>query len=76
MVFQVLRLVVVVTLVCAAAALATPPGRIPLALRGIRRILRRDAGLPVQQERDARASGARRGVAFLLVLVAVALAVI
>ena len=36
---QVLRVAAVVALVCAAAALASPPGRIPLALRGLARAL-------------------------------------
>ena len=36
------RLVVVVALLCAAGALATPKGRLPLALRGVLKTLRRD----------------------------------
>ena len=72
---QVARLVAVLALLIVAALLATPPGRLPLALRGVYRILRRDRGLP----EDA---GAMRGVAstrkrlfaFALVLAAAALA--
>ena len=36
------RIVAVIALVCAAAAVATPKGRVPLALRGVLRILRKD----------------------------------
>ncbi|MBO6067284.1 MAG: hypothetical protein J6P80_03935 [Kiritimatiellae bacterium] len=36
----------VMALVLAAAALATPKGRVPLALRGIKKILKRDSGDP------------------------------
>ena len=35
---QVLRIAAVVALVCAAAVLVTPPGRLPLAVRGVARI--------------------------------------
>lgn len=40
----ILKIVVVVALLGGAAALATPRGRLPLALRGLRRMLRKDAG--------------------------------
>ena len=36
------RIVAVIALVCAAAAVATPKGRVPLALRGVLKILRKD----------------------------------
>ena len=36
--------VLVIALLGAAAALATPPGRLPLALRGVYRIMRKDRG--------------------------------
>ena len=42
---QIERLLAVLTLLIVAACLATPPGRLPLALRGVYRILRRDRGL-------------------------------
>lgn len=38
------RVLVVIGLVVGAAVLATPPNKVPLALRGLVRILRRDAG--------------------------------
>ena len=36
------RIVAVVALLCFAAVLATPPGRLPLALRGLQKMLRKD----------------------------------
>ena len=37
------RIAAVVALLCAAAAVATPPGRLPLALRGLQRLDARSA---------------------------------
>lgn len=76
MVLQIIRIVLVMALVIASAALATPPGRLPLALRGIRRIMLKDRGLPADSSAPARASPLRRVFAFLLLLVAVILAVL
>ncbi len=65
------RFVVVIALLGLAAALATPKGRLPLALRGIRRTLRRDAGAPAAEPSAARAVPLwKRLVAFALVLLA------
>ena len=75
--FQIARLLAVLVLLIVAACLATPPGRLPLALRGVYRILRRDRGLV---EDPAAMAGVaptkKRLLAFVLVLVAVALALI
>ena len=75
---QIARLVVVLALLCVAAAIATPKGRLPLAFRGIAKMLRKDgirtsehsghSGIPV--------SLARRLLAFLFVLLAALLALI
>ena len=40
MVLQIARLVAVVALLCVAAAIATPKGRLPLALRGLAKMLK------------------------------------
>lgn len=72
---QVVRLVVVVALVCVAGALATPPGRLPLALRGLQRLMRKDRG-EASDAAAPRASVARRLLAFVLVLAALALALV
>ena len=73
---QIARLVGVLALLIVAALLATPPGRLPLALRGVYRILRRDRGLPDAAPAAAAAPTGKRALAFLLVLVAAALALV
>lgn len=75
MCFEVARVFAVIALVGFAAFLATPPGRLPLALRGIRRMLRRDLGA-VEPAVEANAALWRRVLAFLLVLAAAALALV
>ena len=74
-IWQIVRIVAVIALLCVAAAVATPRGRLPLALRGVRRILRQDFGEPPAGEGE-RVSVGRRIAAFLLVLAAVLLAAI
>lgn len=71
--FEFIRVVAVIALLVTAACLATPPGRLPLALRGIRRIISKDVGAG-EPPPDAKASHRRRFLAFLLVVVAYALA--
>ena len=66
--FQILRIVAVMALVCVAAAMATPKGRLPLALRGLAKLLRQDAAGTV--------SAGKRALAFLLVILAIVLALI
>ena len=86
------RIIAVVALLCFAAALATPPGRLPLALRGLQKMLRKDrageapshvgeASSPPQQKNvhpttSPTASPARRFAALLLVLLAAVLAMV
>ena len=75
--FQAVRVVLVVALLCAAAAVATPKGRLPLALRGVVKLMRRDGALPppaAQPATGERVSPAKRLLAFALVLAAVLLA--
>ena len=85
--FQILRIVAVIALVCVAAALATPKGRLPLALRGLAKIL--DSGRAgsmtppddFASQGDLRSADARRfrrnrptrALAFLLVILAIIL---
>ena len=77
---EIARLVAVIALVCGAAALATPRGRLPLALRGLAKLLRRDAGtVPSASPRTGAGqpvSPAKRLLAFVLVLVAAVLALV
>ena len=80
MVLQVARLVAVVALLCVAAAIATPKGRLPLALRGVAKLLARDRGqtqsTAVEDCRLQSVSAVKRTLAFLLVVLAVILALI
>ena len=73
--FQIVRVVVVVALLIAAALLATPQGRLPLALRGVYKIMKRDRAEPERVPEVKPPSTLKRTLAFLLVLVAVALCV-
>ena len=73
------RLILVLALVVAAAALATPKDRIPLALRGIVRLLVRDtphSASDASPRLPSRPSPLKRLLAFVLVLLALALALI
>ena len=92
MVLQIARLVAVVALLCVAAAIATPKGRLPLALRGVAKVLgdgRAGSMTPHGSSDFALQSGLRsadsrrfhrnrptRFLAFLLVLLAILLALI
>ena len=49
------RVIVVIALVVVAAVLATPPNKVPLALRGLVRILKRDGAVTLP--RGAGAAG-------------------
>ena len=84
MVLQVARLVAVVALLCVAAAIATPKGRLPLALRGLAKMLRScdveklrrcDTSQPLNLS-TSQPSARKRALAFALVVLAVALALI
>ena len=69
------RFVAVIALLGLAAALATEKGKLPLALRGLKKTLRRDAG--VQPTADARHAGVpvwKRLVALVLCVLAFAVA--
>ncbi|MBR0241821.1 MAG: hypothetical protein IJQ54_04770 [Kiritimatiellae bacterium] len=62
--------VLVIALLGAAAALATPPGRLPLALRGVYRILRKDRGESAAPPDSGPVPLWRRVLAFVLVVIA------
>ena len=69
MALQIARLVAVLALLCVAAALATPKGRLPLALRGVAKLFRisgEEQTVPVW----------KRLLASVLVLLAILLALI
>ena len=69
MVLQIARLVAVVALLCVAATIATPKGRLPLALRGVAKLFRISG-----EEQTVPAW--KRLLAFVLVLLAILLALI
>ena len=84
MLLQIARLVAVVALLCVAAAIATPKGRLPLALRGLAKMVRRCEG---EKERGnegshpptippSHPSAGTRALAFALVILAILLALI
>jgi len=62
--------ILIIALLGAAAALATPPGRIPLALRGVYSILKKDRGESAAPPAAGPAPLWRRILAFFLVLLA------
>ena len=71
-------MVAVLVLLGAAAAVATPKGRLPLALRGVKKLMRQDRG---ETAADPSAKGVpvssrRRLLAFVLVIAAVITAVV
>ena len=78
--FQLARICLVIALVCVAAALATPKGRLPLALRGLAKMLARDRGqaqsTAVEGCRLQPVSAGKRVFAFALVLLAILMALI
>ena len=80
MLLQIARLVAVVALLCVAAAIATPKGRLPLALRGVAKLLARDRGQTQSTAVDGcrlqSVSAGKRTLAFLLVILAIVLALI
>ena len=66
--------ILIIALLGAAAALATPPGRLPLALRGVYRIMRKDRGESAAPPAAGPAPLWRRILAFFLVVLAALLA--
>ena len=75
---QIGRLVAILALLCVAAAIATPKGRLPLALRGLAKMLGKDGIQTFEhsEHSNTQVSLARRLLAFLLVLLAILLALI
>lgn len=72
---QLVRVVAVIALLCIAAAVATPKGRLPLALRGLYRIMKRDRGEGAAQGAEQVPTW-RKLLAFVLVLAAITIAMV
>lgn len=72
------KVVLVIVLLGVAAAVATPKGRLPLALRGVMRMVRRDRGESgcAAAEKGEPVSAGKKFFAFLLVIIAIIVAVI
>ena len=74
---QIVRIVAVIALVCVAGALATPKGRIPLALRGLAKVVSGDSRYHAcRRDGDGTVSSGKRLLAFTLVICAIILALI
>ena len=75
---QIVRLVLILALLCVAAAIATPKGRLPLALRGMAKLMARDRGrsTAVDCDRARSVSSSKRAVAFTLIILALLLALV
>ena len=78
MIYWIVKIVLVVALLGVAAAIATPKGRLPLALRGVKKMMRRDRGETGADPADkgAPVSGGRKFLAFLLVIIAIIVTVL
>lgn len=61
----------VIIMLTVAAVLAAPPGRLPIALKGLKRLLNRESG---GSDREKPASAWKRLLAFILTIAAAALA--
>lgn len=73
--FELARVIVVIAMVLFAAALATPPNKLPLALRGLVRIMRRDRGMdPRAQSKPGIVPVWKKIISFVLVILAFVLA--
>lgn len=76
MAFQLIRVVLVIAFLGLAAVLATPRGRLPLALRGVYRLMRKDRGESADIPSPGPVPPWKRLVAFLLVLAAVVVSLV
>ena len=72
------KIVLVIALLGAAAVVATPKGRLPLALRGVKKMVREDRGEtgPDRSAKGEPVSAGRKLLAFILVIAAVVAAVV
>ena len=68
-VLQIIRIIAVIAFVCVAGAMATPKGRLPLALRGVAKLFK------ISSE-EQKVPDRKKLVAFILVLGAIILSMI
>ena len=73
--YWVVKIALVIVLLGVAAAFATPKGRLPLALRGLEKLVRKDRGEDqTAQPAPEAPSGMKRFFAFVLVIIAILIA--
>ena len=70
---ELIRVIAVVALLCVAAAVCTPKGRLPLVLRGLKRTLN---AKPSAADSGEKVASWRKALAFLCLLTAVAVALV
>lgn len=70
---ELIRVIAVVALLCVAAAICTPKGRLPLVLRGLKKTL---GTKPSASDGGERVSAGRRVLSFVILLLAIVLALI
>jgi ABC-type branched-subunit amino acid transport system permease subunit len=76
MIVIVVKVVLVMALLVFAALISSPKGRLPLALRGLKKIINSDFGInDAQNDQSQRVSAKRRFLAFILVILAIAIAI-
>lgn len=76
---QLVRVILVILLVVTAAVLSTPKGRLPLAVRGLAKILRKDASQSGLTRRSSQAEPVpawKKFLAFILVILAALLSMV
>ena len=73
---QIARLAAVLLLLVGAALAATPKGRLPLALRGLWRTMRRDGVVMGDAPSGEPVGASRKLLAFILILIAAGVALI
>lgn len=78
---QLVRVILVILLVVFAAVLSTPKGRLPLAIRGLAKILNKDTSQTSRTSRTSQTSGLpvpawKKTLAFVLVIIAALLSMI
>lgn len=76
MIVIVVKVVLVMALLVFAALISSPKGRLPLALRGLKKIINSDFGInDARNDQSQRVSAKRRFLAFILVIFAIAIAI-
>lgn len=73
--WELARIVLVMAMLIVAGLLCTPKGRLPLALRGLKKLLKKD-GHDFAPEEEKVVPSNRKFIAFIIVLAAAAIALL